>query len=121
MGARLATIAARFIRWDSPVGWGVAGAAALGAWLFPAASTWCWVAFFLIAATLCGSSYRERCGRRHCRITGPLFLLAAGYLALVQMDLAPFVGNGWFTGVVLGTVALAFLAELVFGAYVAAR
>lgn len=107
----------RYIRWNSPVGWSVAAMAALGAVLFPRATTWCWIAFFLIAAVLCGSSYRERCGRVHCRITSPLFLLCAGYLTLVQLDVVPFIGNAWFVAVVFGMVALSFVAEMIRGAY----
>ncbi len=108
----------RYIRWNSPVGWSVAAVAALGAVLFPRATTWFWIAFFLIAAVLCGSSYGERCGRVHCRITSPLFLLCAGYLILVQLDVTPFIGNAWFVAVVISTIALSFLAELILEKYV---
>jgi hypothetical protein len=79
----------RYTRWNSPIGWSVAAVAAFSALIFPRATTWCWVAFFLIAATLCGSVYRERCGRVHCRITAPLFLLCACYLTLVELDRVP--------------------------------
>ena len=115
MGTQLSDIAFRYIRWDSPIGWSVAGAAALGALAWPAGSTSLWMTFFQIAAGLCGSSYRMRCGRVHCRITGPLFLLCAVYLATVQLNLVPFIGNTWFLVGVLGTVVLSFMAELVVG------
>ena len=46
----------RYLRWNSPVGWSAAAVTALAALLFPRITTWCWVAFFLIAATMCGSS-----------------------------------------------------------------
>lgn len=114
---RFATLASRYIRWDSPVGWFAAAVAALGAVLFPRTATWWWVTFFLITAAMCGSSYFERCGRVHCRITGPLFLVCAGYLTLVQLDAMPFIGNGWFVALIFGTVALAFLAEAIVGPY----
>lgn len=120
MGRQLRGMASNLIRWDSPIGWSVAVVAALGALVWPAGSTWLWVTFFLIAAGLCGSSYREQCGRVHCRITGPLFLLCAVYLATVQLDLVPFVGNAWFLAGVLGTVALSFVAELIVGTRVGA-
>jgi hypothetical protein len=48
----------------------------------------------------------------HCRITAPLFVLCASYLAAVQLDLVPFIGNFWFLAAVTGTVALSFVAEL---------
>lgn len=108
----------RHIRWNSPIGWAVAALAALCGLLFPRVTTWCWVAFFLIAATLCGSSYRERCGRVHCRVTGPFFLLCAGYLVLVQVNVLPFIGNVSFVAVVFGVIALSFLAEIIIGPYV---
>ncbi len=117
MRMQLSGLASKHIRWDSHIGWSTAAVAALGAVLVPRVTTWCWVAFFLIAATLCGSSYVERCGRVHCRVTGPLFLLCAVYLALVQLDRVPFIGNGRFVAVVMGAIALSFLAELVFGRY----
>ena len=112
--------AGRFIRWDSPEGWATAALASLGAVLFPRAATWWWVTFFLIAAMLCGSSYLNRCGRLHCRITGPLCLVCAVYLLLVQLDIIHFVGNGWFVAAVVGVVAVSFLIEAIFGWYVRA-
>jgi hypothetical protein len=115
VGTQLSEIWSKYVRWDSPIGWSVAVVAALGALAWPAGSTWLWVTFFLIAAGLCGSSYRERCGRVHCRITGPLFLVYAVYLTIVQLDLVPFIGNAWFLAAVLGTVALSFAAELIVG------
>ena len=108
----------RYITWNSPLGWSAALVAALGALVFPTASTWLWVVFFLIATALCGSSYLERCGRVHCRITGPFFLLCAVYLTIVQLSLVPFMGNTWFLVAVMGVIALSFLAELIVGTYV---
>jgi hypothetical protein len=105
----------RSIRWNSPIGWSVAFMVALGALVWPAASTWLWVTFFLIASGLSGNSYLERCGRVHCRISGPLFLLCAVYLATVQLGLVPFIGNAWFVAIALGVVALSFAAELIVG------
>src|SRR5713226_1123888 len=112
MSAQFSRTASKYIKWDSPIGWSVALVAALGAVVWPTGSTWLWVVFFLVAAALCGSSYLERCGRVHCRITGPLFLLCAVYLAIVQQDLVPFIGNAWFLAAVMGAIALSFLAEL---------
>ena len=102
----------------APLGWTVASVAALGALVLPASpavSTWLWVAFFVLAGTLCSSAYVQRCSRFHCYITGPLFLLSAFYLSTVELSLVPFIGNTWFSVVVLLTTALAFLAEMLVG------
>src|SRR5215467_3404951 len=105
-------------QWVAPLGWTVASVAALGALVLPvspAASTWLWVAFFGLSGTLCSSAYVRRCSRLHCYMTGPLFLLSAFYLSTVELSLVPFMGNTWFLVVVLGTTALSFLAEMIFG------
>src|SRR5215472_2848941 len=105
-------------QWVAPIGWTVASVAALGGMLLPASpavSTWLWVAFFGLSGTLCSSAYVQRCSRFHCYITGPLFLLSAFYLSTVELSLVPFIGNTWFTVVVLLTTALAFLAEMIVG------
>ncbi len=105
----------KYRQWIAPLGWTVASVAALGALLLPVGSTWLWVAFFLIAGTLCSSAFVRRCSRLHCYITGPLFLLSAFYLITVETSIVPFMGNTWFLVVVLGTVVLSFLAEMIFG------
>ena len=58
-----------------------------------------------------------RCGRVHCYLTGPFFLLCAVYLTSVQLGLVPFVGNAWFAAAVIGVIALSFLAGLIIGTY----
>ncbi len=105
----------KYRQWIAPLGWTVASVAALGGLLLPVGSTWLWVAFFLIAGTLCSSAYVQRCSHLHCYITGPLFLLSAFYLVTVETSIVPFMGNTWFLVVVLGTVVLSFLAEMIFG------
>ncbi len=105
----------KYRQWIAPLGWTVASVAALGGLLLPVGSTWLWVAFFLIAGTLCSSAYVQRCSHLHCYITGPLFLLSAFYLITVETSIVPFMGNTWFLVVVLGTVVLSFLAEMIFG------
>src|SRR5215467_6705156 len=105
-------------QWVLPLGWTVAAVVALGALVLPvrpAVATWLWVAFFVLAGTLCSSAYVRQCRQVHCYLTGPLFLLAGVYLSTVQLSLVPFLGNLWFNGVVLVTTALAFLAELLVG------
>jgi hypothetical protein len=118
MSNQFAHLPLNYRQWVAPLGWTVALVAALGALLLPASpavSTWLWVAFFGLSGTLCSSAYVRRCSRLHCYITGPLFLLSAFYLSTVELSLVPFMGNTWFLVVVLGTTALSFLAEMIFG------
>lgn len=70
----------------------------VGAFLTPPARPLLWVPAFLIAGVSCVVNAR-RCGRLHCFITGPLYLLAA----LATTLAAPW---GWVAiGVVGGTIA----------------
>ena len=113
-----ALLPVNYRQWVAPLGWAVASVAALGALVLPASpavSTWLWVAFFGLSGTLCSSAYVRRCSRFHCYMTGPLFLLCACYLSTVELSIVPFMGNTWFSVVVLGTTALAFLVEMIVG------
>jgi hypothetical protein len=58
-----------------------------------------------------------RCGRRHCYVTGPVYLLAALYVALSALNLVP-MHPGVFLFVVFGITAVACLAEGPFGKYI---
>ena len=118
MSNQFAHLPLNYRQWVAPLGWTVASVAALGGLLLqalPAVSTWLLVAFFGLSGALCSSAYVRRCSRLHCYITGPLFLLSAFYLSTVELSLVPFIGNTWFLVVVLGTTALSFLAEMIFG------
>jgi phosphatidylserine synthase len=118
MRKQLAPLPFHSSQWVLPVGWAVASVVALGGLFLPvspALATWLWVAFFVLAGTLCSNAYVRRCRHVHCYITGPLFLLSAFYLSTVELGLVPFIGNTWFNVVVLGTTALAFLAEMLVG------
>ena len=59
----------------------------------------------------------KRCGRLHCYVTGPIFLLAAVYVMLAEGNIAPLRPN-LFALVILGVAVLACFAELPFGRYV---
>lgn len=76
---------------------------------------WLWIPAFLVAGAACVHNAR-RCGRVHCYVTGPLFLLAAAYLALAAAGLAP-LSVSWLLGVVFGVALAAFLAERKLGRY----
>ncbi|MEN8183065.1 MAG: hypothetical protein ABFS46_11080 [Myxococcota bacterium] len=61
-----------------------------------------------------------RCGRLHCYLTGPLFLLMAGLSLLHGFDLLPLGSAGWMwigAGTLIGAVALTVLPERVWGKY----
>ena len=61
-----------------------------------------------------------RCGRTHCYLTGPFFLLMALASLGYGMALLPLGRNGWgFLGltIVIGGIALCYVPELVLGRY----
>ena len=72
-----------------------------------------WIPAFLIMAAACIANAAQ-CGRRHCYVTGPVCLLAALYVALSALNLAP-MHPGIFLFVVFGITTLACLAEGPFG------
>lgn len=74
-----------------------------------------WVPAFLIMAGACIGN-AARCSRRHCYVTGPVYLLAAVYVALSALNLAP-MRAGVFLFIVFGITAVACLAEGPFGKY----
>ena len=96
--------------------WGIAAVALIVGDRLPSARSWLWFAAFLVAGVGCVAN-AARCGRRHCYFTGPLFLLAAIYVALTGFHLFP-MNETVFAGVLATAVALACLSELVFGRYV---
>jgi hypothetical protein len=57
-----------------------------------------------------------RCGRLHCFITGPLFLLAALASLLASLDIVS-LGWGWIGVGALGGTLLAHVPEWVWGRY----
>lgn len=61
-----------------------------------------------------------RCGRTHCYLTGPFFLLAALAAALYGLGVLPLGSDGWdLIGqiVLIGAIILGCLPELFFGRY----
>lgn len=75
-----------------------------------------WIPALLVMSIGCALN-AKRCGRLHCYITGPIFLLAAVYVILAEGNIVPLRPN-LFAIVVLGVAALACFAELPFGRYV---
>jgi len=61
-----------------------------------------------------------RCGRVHCYITGPFFLLMALAALLYGLGIMHLGGNGWnLLGLIglIGTIALWWLPEMFLGRY----
>lgn len=74
-----------------------------------------WIPAFLVMGVACLANV-ARCGRVHCYITGPLFLIAAVYLALSGFHLVP-MGSVFFWGFFGAVFVLARLAEIPLGRY----
>ena len=54
--------------------------------------------------------------RLHCYVTGPLYILAALYVALFALDIVP-LNSGLFLLIVLGATCIALCLEAPFGRY----
>lgn len=74
-----------------------------------------WIPAFLVSGAGCVWNAR-RCGRLHCHVTGPLYLLAAAYLVLAGTGAVPFEA-GTFLVLVFGAALAAQLAERRLGRY----
>lgn len=80
-----------------------------------AARPWLWIPAFLVMGVSCLVN-AARCDRVHCYVTGPIFLIAAVYVALAAISLVP-LRPGIFLFVVFGVGMLACLAEIPLGRY----
>ncbi len=61
-----------------------------------------------------------RCGRMHCYITGPFFLVMAVITLLYGLGIAPLGSNGWNAiglTILVGAITLTCLPELFFEKY----
>ena len=76
---------------------------------------WSWVPAFVVMGVGCLAN-AARCGRTHCYVTGPLFLLAAVYVALSAFGIVALHPN-LFLLVVFGACCLAMFAEIPLGKY----
>ena len=98
--------------------WGVPAAVViLGSLVAPVPRMLLWTPAFLIGGVGCVMN-AARCGRVHCYITGPLYLLAAVATVLAGTDLVP-LRSSWIGGAVIGGTILAFVPEWVRGKYLA--
>jgi hypothetical protein len=76
---------------------------------------WLWIPAFLVMGVACVAN-AARCGRLHCYVTGPLFLLAAVYVVLAEVQVVPMYPT-ILLDVVLIMTGLAYLAEVPLGRY----
>jgi hypothetical protein len=76
---------------------------------------WLWTPAFLVMGVGCLSN-AARCGRIHCYVTAPLFLLAAVFVALSAFGVM-VLHPGLFLLVVFGVCCLACCAEIPLGKY----
>ena len=91
-----------------------AAAIAVGSFWTPARA-WLWIPAFLVMGGGCLAN-AIRCGRLHCYLTGPLFILAVLYVALSVFGVVP-LHPGLFLLIVLGASCLAVCLEMPFGRY----
>jgi hypothetical protein len=98
--------------------WGVPAAVViLGSLVAPVPRMLLWTPAFLIGGVACVMN-AARCGRVHCCVTGPLYLLAAVATVLAGTGLVPLRWS-WIGGAVVGGTILAYLPEWARGRYLA--
>src|ERR1700724_4264118 len=78
-----------------------------------------WTTSFAVMGAACLIN-AARCGRVHCRFTGPFFILAAVASLAYGLGLLPLGQSGWKwigTGTIIGACALTCIPELFLGRY----
>lgn len=96
--------------------WGIPTVLLLAGAILPTARAWLWVPAFAVAGAACLANAR-RCGRIHCFITGPLYLLLAAAVLLGSLDLLA-IDAGWIALLaIVGTIA-AYVPEWLRGRYI---
>lgn len=81
--------------------------------------TFVWSASLTIMATACIAN-AVRCGRVHCYITGPFFLVMAIVTVLYGLGVVTLGRNGWSLlglTILVGCIASYYLPELFWGKY----
>jgi hypothetical protein len=81
-----------------------------------AGRVWLWVPSLVVAGVACLVN-ATRCGRLHCYVTGPLFLLGALATVLTALRYAPLTYREIAIAVFVGTL-LAYVPEWTRGKYV---
>jgi hypothetical protein len=78
-----------------------------------------WTASLSIIGAACVAN-AARCGRMHCYIAGPFFLVMSVFTLLFGVGVVPLGANGWNViglTILFGAIALSCLSELFFGKY----
>ena len=100
--------------------WGLPSAALVAAiWAVPGLRAVVWAAALVWMGTACLVNAR-RCGRVHCRFTGPFFLVMALVVALHGLGAIPLGPRGWAwiaIAIVVGNAAIWILSERLWGRY----
>jgi hypothetical protein len=106
--------------WALILAWGFPASILIaGALLAPPVRTILWTGALLWAGTACVMNAR-RCGRTHCRFTGPFFLVMAGVTLLHGNGYLGLGSNGWLVlalAIGLGFAVLWWGSEALFGKY----
>ncbi|MGH9351289.1 MAG: hypothetical protein ACRD2G_03880 [Terriglobia bacterium] len=95
--------------------WYLPTAALLVGLTLPSARVWLWIPSFLVMGIACLAN-AARCGRWHCYFTGPVFLLAAAYVAVATLRIVPMFPSVLLV-VVLLLVMVAYVAEIPLGKF----
>jgi hypothetical protein len=107
--------------WISLAGlWGLPAVAMLvGALLDPLPRAIIWSTALVWMGAACIANAR-RCGRTHCRFTGPFYLLMAALVAVYAAGTLPIGEYGWAilgTATVVGTAVLWWGSERIWGLF----
>jgi hypothetical protein len=98
--------------------WGVPAAAlVVGSLVAPLPRMLLWTPALVVGGVACLVN-AAHCGRLHCYVTGPLYLLAALATVLVGAELVPLPW-AWVGWAVAGGTILAYIAEWIRGKYLA--
>ena len=101
--------------------WGLPATAMLGGALFdPISRAVVWTLALLWMGVACLAN-SQRCGRTHCRFTGPFFLLMAAVVVAYAVGVLPLGPYGWAilgAVTVIGNAILWWGSERVLGRYV---
>lgn len=100
--------------------WGLPGGVMMAAALLhPMPRAMIWIAMLLWMSGACLQNAR-RCGRTHCRFTGPFFILMAGLVAAHALGILPLGAHGWGIlggATVIGAGTLWWASERIWGAF----